>query len=361
MSNLFGQNFRIMTFGEAHGQAIGVVIDGLPAGLRIPLRSIQKDLAHRRGGHSQLMNFQNTFDQIEIVSGLCAEGRSNGAPLTLMISNEREKHLDQDLHNFRPGHADWTYYQKYGLKPQPDGGRYSDRETVARVAAGSVARILLAPLGLVAEAYTVAVGSVKAENIDPEFAVMDSLRFADRHLASEARLEVEKAMSEGDSLGSVVEVSISGVPAGWGEPIFDKLESRLGAAFFSIGGVRAVEFGDGLALSSMRGIQANDPLGPEGPLSNRHGGIIGGISTGLPIVARLFLRPTPSISVEQRTVSVGGRPTTTMASVGQHDPCLAPRLGPVAEAMALIVLADFQLEPNRNYIRINQSVEQYSD
>ena len=358
MANIFGRNFRIMTFGESHGPALGVVIDGLPAGLRLTPRHIQHDLDRRRPGRSIYASPRREPDQVEILSGLSVEGRTNGAPLALMVRNEDSQSRDyEDLPpKFRPGHADWTYFQKYGLSPQPGGGRSSGRETVSRVAAGAAARLLLSPLGIKAEAYTVAIGGIKAEQIDPDFAEQDPLRFADRELAARAHQEVEAAMSEGDSIGSVVEIQITGIPAGWGEPVFDKLEAVLGSAFFSIGGVRAVEFGEGLTLAGLRGSAANDPLGPEGPLSNRHGGIMGGLSTGLPIVARLFVRPTPSISRPQHSVTLGGQPTT-IETHGRHDPCLAPRLGPVAEAMALICLADFHLEPNRHYIAINQSVE----
>ena len=358
MSNIFGHNFRIMTFGESHGPALGVVIDGLPAGLRLPLDKIQADLDRRRPGLSPYTSPRQEPDEAEILSGLAAEGRTNGAPLTLLIRNRDARGRDYEAlrRKFRPGHSDWPYFIKYGLRPQPGGGRSSGRETVARVAAGAVARLILSPLGLLARAYAVAIGRVKAENPDPDFAETDPLRFSDRDLAPQAHQEVEAALSEGDSVGAVVEVRVTGVPAGWGEPIFGKLEAALGGAFFSIGAVRAVEFGEGLAMSAQRGSEANDPLGPDGPVTNRHGGIMGGMSTGLPIVARLHVRPTPSISREQRSVTVDGQPTTVSAS-GRHDPCLAPRLAPVAEAMALITLADFHLEPNRHYIAINQSVE----
>ena len=358
MSNVFGKNFRIMTFGESHGQALGVVIDGLPAGLKVPLSALQKDLSRRRPGQSLYTSPRREPDQAEILSGLTAEGRTNGAPLAILIRNENAQSQDYDRisRKFRPGHADWTYFRKYGLPPQPGGGRSSGRETVARVAAGAVARLLLSPLGLSAAAYTVAVGGVRAVAVDPDFAEHDPLRFADRDRASQARQEVEAALRGGDSVGSVVEVVVTGVPAGWGEPVFDKLEARLGGAFLSIGAVRAVEFGEGIALAAQRGSEANDPLGPDGPLTNRHGSIQGGISTGLPVVARLYIRPTPSISLEQRSVTLSGQPTT-ITTHGRHDPCLAPRLAPVAEAMALISLADFHLEQSRHYIAINQSVE----
>jgi chorismate synthase len=358
MSNVFGRHFRIMTFGESHGPALGVVIDGLPAGLRLPPEKIQADLDRRRPGLSPYVSSRQEPDEVEILSGLAAGGRTNGAPLALLIRNQDARERDyQDLRRrFRPGHSDWPYFVKYGLKPQPGGGRSSGRETVARVAAGAVARLMLSPLGLKAQAYAVAVGRVRAENPDPDFAETDPLRFADRALAPRAHQEVEAALGEGDSVGAVVEVRVTGVPAGWGEPVFGKLTAALGGAFFSIGAVRAVEFGEGLAMSAQRGSEANDPLGPDGPVTNRHGGIMGGLSTGLPIVARLHIRPTPSIAIKQRSVTVDGRPAVVSTS-GRHDPCLAPRLAPVAEAMALITLADFHLTPNRHYIAINQSVE----
>ncbi len=344
--NSFGHNFRIATFGESHGPALGVVIDGLPAGLRVATDDIQRDLDRRRPGSTIYGTKRNEPDAVEILSGLTSEGRTNGAPLAMLVRNTNAKSRDyRDIaQKFRPGHADWTYFKKYGLPPQPGGGRASGRETAARVAAGAVARLLLKPLGVEARAYAVAVGRVRAESIDPEFAEGDPLRFADPRLAHEAHKEVEAAMSEGDSVGAVVELKVTGLPAGWGEPVFGKLDALLGAAFFSIGAVKAVEFGEGLAMSARRGSEANDPLGKDGPLANRHGGVLGGLSTGLPVIARLHLKPTPSIAVEQQSVSLDGRPTAIVTG-GRHDPCLAPRLAPVAEAMALIVLADFLLAP----------------
>ncbi|UQZ88602.1 chorismate synthase [Deltaproteobacteria bacterium Smac51] len=346
MSNTFGHNFRVTTFGESHGPGLGVIIDGVPAGMKILLSDIQHDLERRRPGSSVYGTKRNEPDQIEILSGLTGEHRTNGAPLAMLVRNTNARSGDYDdvAKKFRPGHADWTYYMKYGICPQPGGGRSSGRETVSRVAAGAVARLLLKPLGVRAEAYAVAVGRIKAENIDPEFAERDPLRFADPELASEAHKEVEEAISAGDSVGAVIELRVSGIPAGWGEPVFGKLESHLGAALFSIGAVRAVEFGDGLAVAAMRGSQANDPIGEDGPVSNRHGGILGGVSTGLPLVVRLYVKPTPSISVEQRSITLDGQPTV-ISTGGRHDPCLAPRLAPVAEAMALICLADFHLSP----------------
>jgi chorismate synthase len=210
-----------------------------------------------------------------------------------------------------------------------------------------VARALLRPLGITARSASLAIGQVAALKQDWGFAETSPLRFLDPDLAHLAEQAVAEAMAQGDSVGSAVEFQAHGLPPGWGDPVFDKLEASLGRAFFSIGAVRAVEFGDGLAISRMRGSQANDPMGPDGPLSDAHGGVLGGISTGRPLIARLFIKPTPSISITQRTINVQGQPTE-LSSSGRHDPCLAPRLAPVAEAMGLIAMADCLLQcPSR--------------
>ncbi|MDR1658445.1 MAG: chorismate synthase [Deltaproteobacteria bacterium] len=346
MGSVFGKNFTVMTFGESHGPALGVVIDGLPAGVLITPELIQADLDRRRPGQSPFVTPRCEPDHCEILSGLTDEGLSNGSPLALLVRNTSAKKSDYKSISqlFRPGHADWTYFKKYGLPPQPGGGRSSGRETLSRVAAGAVARAMLAPLGLTVQAAAEAVGPVKAKTYDWAFAETDPLRFLDPHLAPQAQELVTQAVSTGDSVGAVIRLQAGGVPVGWGEPVFDKLEALLGHAFFSIGAVRAVEFGDGIALSSSFGSESNDPMGPGGPLGDRHGGVLGGLSTGRPLWGRLFVKPTPSISKPQRTVTLAGEPATITVG-GRHDPCLAPRLAPVAEAMALIVLADFYLEP----------------
>jgi chorismate synthase len=258
---------------------------------------------------------------------------------------------------FRPGHADFSFFKKYGLPPQPGGGRSSGRETVSRVAAGAAARVLLKPLGIAVRGASSAIGPVRAAGRDFGFAETNPLRFLDEGLLAEAEEAVARAMRVGDSLGSVVELEALGVPAGLGEPVFDKLEARLGAGFFSIGAVKAVEFGEAIALSSLRGTGANAPFGPDGPEANPHGGILGGISTGQTVAARLFVKPTPSVSAEQRTVNLRGE-RATISVGGRHDPCLAPRVAPVAEAMCLITLADFLLGPPsrmEDFLRIHSS------
>lgn len=345
MGNIFGKNFRVTSFGESHGTAMGVVVDGVPAGLKLTLTEIQKDLDRRKPGLSPFASPRKEPDLAELLSGITNEGLTNGAPIAILIRNTDKRSGDyQEIsQKFRPGHADWTYFLKYGLKPQPGGGRASGRETVSRVAAGAIARALLRPIGVSVRAGTDQIGEIKANIIDYECAEKDPLRFLDPQFSTLAQEEVKKATESGDSVGGVVRLIATGVPAGLGEPVFGKLEALLGSAFFSIGAVRAVEFGEGIKLSTLKGSSANDPIGPDGPLGNLHGGILGGISTGRPIAARLFVRPTPSITRSQKTVDVELM-ATDIEIHGRHDPCIAPRLAPVAEAMALMVLADCYLE-----------------
>jgi chorismate synthase len=344
MGSIFGRNLTVTTFGESHGPALGVVVDGLPAGLAVDPAAIQADLDRRRPGQTAFATPRNEPDRAEILSGLTAGGLTNGAPLAIVIRNLSARPADYAAlaDRFRPGHADWTYHRKYGLPPQSGGGRASGRETAARVAAGALARILLRPMGITVRAATAAVGPLKAIRREWDLAEADPLRFLDPDLAGQAQAIVAGAKAGGDSVGSVVEFEAEGVPPGLGGPIFDKLEAVLGHAFLSIGAVRAVEFGDGVAAASSFGSQANDPIGPDGPAGGHHGGILGGISTGRPIVARLYVKPTPSIALRQDTATLDGQPATIKVG-GRHDPCLAPRLAPVAEAMGLLVLADFVL------------------
>jgi chorismate synthase len=339
MNNSFGNYITITTFGESHGPGLGVVMDGLPAGLALSAGDIQGDLDKRRPGAGEFTSARNEPDRVEILAGLDSAGQTNGAPLAMLIRNFDARGQDYQPQLFRPGHADWPYYLKYGLPPQPGGGRASGRETVSRVAAGAVARKILAALGVEVNAYSVALGSLWAQDIDLGFALAHPLRFADPARAGEAEAMVQAARDEGDSLGGIVEVQARRLPPGWGEPVFGKLEARLGAAYFSIGAVRGVEFGRARDICHWPGSRANDPLGPDGPLSNNHGGVLGGISTGLPLMARLLVKPTPSIARPQDTIDRQGRPAR-ISGRGRHDPCLLPRLAPVAEAMTLLTLLD---------------------
>jgi chorismate synthase len=281
---------------------------------------------------------------VEILSGV-AEGKTLGSPIALLVRNQDVRSSDyleiRDL--FRPGHADYTYFKKYGLRPQAGGGRASGRETVGRVAAGAVAKAFLEPYGIRIAAYTVRIGLVNARRVDREFAEQDPLRCADPDMADQMSGIVDQARSEGDSVGGIVEVVAEGVPPGLGDPVFYKLDAVLAWAMVSIGAVKGVEFGTGFDLARMRGSQSNDPISAAGFLSNHAGGTLGGIATGQPIVMRLAVKPTSSISRPQRTIDVYGNERTIQIK-GRHDPCLCPRIVPVAEAMTALVLADAFLE-----------------
>jgi chorismate synthase len=344
MGSIFGRFFQVATFGESHGPAVGVVVDGVPPGLAVDTATIQRDLDRRRPGTSKFVSPRREEDRVEILSGI-VDGVTLGSAVALLVRNKDARSGDygniREL--FRPGHADYTYFKKYGVTPQPGGGRSSGRETVGRVAAGAIARTFLQSHGITIRAYTVRVGPVKAVRIDPDFAEQHPLRCADPDMAAMMEEVVEAARSEGDSVGGVVEVVVEGVPAGLGDPVFHKLDASLSAAMVSIGAVKGIEFGTGFELAGMRGSQANDPIAPEGFLSNHAGGILGGISSGQAIVMRLAVKPTSSISKPQSTIDIHGNAATIQVK-GRHDPCLVGRIGPVAEAMAALVLADALLE-----------------
>lgn len=340
MSSFRGRILRVATFGESHGPGLGVVLEGVPAGLKLDQSQIQAELDKRRPGTSPHVSPRREPDQVEMLSGL-AEGKTLGTPIAMLVRNQdvRSQDYNELAKVFRPGHADYTYWHKYGTSPQPGGGRASGRETLARVAAGAVAKVLLEPVGISFIAYTVGVGKIRAQRIDREFALTHPLRAADPDLAEAMVEEINKARESGDSVGGVVELLIDNPPAGLGDPVFDKLDALLGGAIFSIGGVKGVEIGSGFDASCRLGSENNDQMGPDGFLSNHAGGILGGISSGQPIVMRLAVKPTPSISREQSSQDLEGRPTFINIK-GRHDPCLCPRVAPVAEAMAALVIAD---------------------
>ena len=344
MGSIWGRYFRVCTFGESHGRALGAVVEGLPPGVAVEVEAIQAELDRRRPGTSDLVSARKEPDKVEILSGV-VEGLSLGTPVALLIRNRDQRSGDYGplARLFRPGHADYTYYQKYGLPPQPGGGRGSGRETAARVAAGALAKGLLAPLGISVRAMTVQAGPVEAQRIDPAFAETHPLCFADPDRAEEAVEAVREARSQGDSLGGIVRVEIKGAPPGLGDPVFDKLEAELAKAMLSIGAIKGIEFGAGFALARMRGSEANDSIGPDGFASNNAGGTLGGISTGQEIVMRLAVKPTPSISKAQQTIDLDGNGAEIRVQ-GRHDPFLCPRICPVAEAMAWITLAEAHLE-----------------
>ncbi|MBI4956051.1 MAG: chorismate synthase [Myxococcales bacterium] len=338
--NSFGRHFRVTTFGESHGPAIGVVVDGVPPRLPLDVAAIQTELDRRRPGQSALASGRREDDAVEILSGVYM-GVTTGAPIAMLIANRDARPDDyRELASvFRPGHADFTWQAKYGVRDPRGGGRASGRETAVRVAAGAVARQLLLRRGVRVLGHVVEIGGIRAERFDEASLGSSPVRAADPEASVAMVHAIEAAQRDGDSLGGVVAVHARGVPAGWGDPVFGKLDAALAGALMGIGAVKAVEIGDGFALARLRGSEANDAPGPDGFASNHAGGIQGGISNGSEIVARVAVKPTPSIARPQATLDLAGA-ATTVSVRGRHDPCIAPRLVPVAEAMVCLVLVD---------------------
>jgi len=355
MSSQFGQIFKISTFGESHGAGLGVVIDGVPAGLNLDSSMIQKDLDRRRPGTSKYVSQRKESDKVEILSGV-QNGKTLGSPIALLVKNKDAKSKDYSeiAHLFRPGHADFTYFKKYGIPLQPGGGRSSGRETLARVAAGAVAKALISPLNIIIQAYTISIGDIRIEYLDPEFAETHPLRCADPEVADEMLALVDKVRSEGNSIGGIIQVVAENVPPGLGEPVFHKLDAMLAMALISIGAVKGIEFGAGFQAAKMNGLEHNDAITPNSFDSNNSGGILGGISNGDSIIMQLSIKPTPSISIPQPTVNINGEPEMITIK-GRHDPCICSRICPVAEAMTAIVLADAYLLNQRQSLIINES------
>lgn len=346
--NSFGTAFRVTTFGESHGAGLGVVIDGVPPRVVWDQELLDTEMARRRPGQSKLVTQRQESDQVEVLSGVF-EGRTTGAPIAILIRNsdQRSKDYANIAALFRPGHADFTYHAKYGHRDYRGGGRASGRETAARVAAGAVAAMVLKPLGVDVWAHTVQVADVTAVHVDRAVIETNPVRCADAAAAERMVAAIEAARKAGDSLGAIVEVRAEGVPAGLGEPCFDKLDADLAKALMSIGTVKGIEIGNGFAAVTLRGSQNNDAFTTDADgrivtRSNHHGGILGGISSGMPIVVRCALKPTSSIVLEQDTVDVHGTPQRFRIH-GRHDPCIAPRFVPVAEAMVRLVLLDHLL------------------
>lgn len=348
MNNSFGECFRITTFGESHGAGLGVIMDGVPSGIPLDPTEIQAELDRRRPGQSSVATPRQEADQVEILSGVF-EGCTTGTALAMLIRNTDQRSRDYgDLAEiFRPGHADYGYFQKYGIRDYRGGGRSSGRETAARVAAGAVAKKILQAYGIRITAHSLQIGAVKAQKFVPDEIERNPVRCADPDAAEAMVAEIRKAQAEGDSVGGVVECRIAGVPAGLGEPVFDKLDAVLAHAVFSLGGVKALEFGDGLAAAARRGSENNDAMSPDGFLTNHAGGILGGISSGAEIVFRASVKGTPSVSMEQQTVDQEGNARTIQVK-GRHDPCLCGRMVPVIEAMAALVLVDMMIRQERN-------------
>lgn len=360
--NTFGTIFKITTWGESHGSAVGVVVDGCPAGLDLAADDIQKDLDRRRPGQSKASTQRKEADRVEILSGLF-EGKTTGTPISMIVWN---KDADSSAYDAirdkpRPGHADYAYGIKYGLRDHRGGGRASARETVGRVAAGAIARKILYNVGVEVAGYVIELGGIKAAIPAKSASELKSLsesnpiRCPDIEAAERMLARLDEVRQEGDSLGGVVEVVAKGVPPGLGEPVFDKLDADLAKALMSLGAVKAVEIGAGFESARMRGSDMNDPMILRDCMidfgSNNAGGILGGISTGQPIVCRIAVKPTPSISRVQRTVDIVSGEETEIQIKGRHDPAIPPRIVPVAEAMVALVLADHLLRQRAARLR----------
>ncbi len=352
MSSNSGQLFRITTFGESHGGGVGVVVDGCPPRLELSAAEIQRDLDRRRPGQSRLTTPRQEADRVEILSGVF-EGRTLGTPIALLVRNEdaRPQAYEHMRELFRPSHADYTTEAKYGIRNWQGGGRASARETIGRVAAGAIARRLLATTGIEVLAWVQRVQDIEAK-LDPAqvtlAAVEDNLvRCPEPAVAREMTSRIDAARRRGDSLGGVVECVARGVPPGLGEPVFHKLEAELAAALMSLPASKGFEIGSGFAGTLLSGIDHNDPFvpGPDGrprTASNRSGGVQGGISNGEDIVLRVAFKPTATIALAQQTVTRGGD-VATLEAQGRHDPCVLPRAVPMVEAMVCLVLADHWL------------------
>jgi chorismate synthase len=340
MSSSFGRLFVVTTFGESHGPAVGVVVDGMPPGFRVDVGDVQRELDRRRPGQSSLTTQRREPDQVEILSGVF-EGVTLGTPIGMVVRNTDARSEDYAplKQVFRPGHADYVYQQKYGVRDHRGGGRSSGRETVGRVAAGSLARTALATIGVKIAGGTVQVGEVRAERRDWDQTERNPVRSPDAEAATAMATVIESARDQRDSVGGVVEVVASGVPAGWGDPTMAKLDAMLGAAMLSIPATKGVEIGGGFGMSALRGSSTNDVYDGDRFLTNHAGGISGGISNGAEIVVRVAVRPATSIGKPQTAATAAGG-TTTIEIKGRHDPCICPRVVPVAEAMMALVLMD---------------------
>ncbi|WP_339265705.1 chorismate synthase [Paenibacillus sp. FSL R5-0470] len=338
--NTFGEVFKITTFGESHGVSVGVIVDGVTPGVEINEAYIQKQMDRRKPGQSSVTTPRKEYDVVHIQSGVF-EGKTTGTPLFVVLQNHdmRPEAYSEIQDAFRPGHADFTYLEKYGIRDHRGSGRASGRETAARVAGGAIARKLLERRGVQVVAYTQEIGGIRCESFDEGVIEQNAVRACDPIAADKMIKKIEGLAEIGDSCGGIVECRISGVIPGLGEPVFDKLDAELAKAMLSIGAVKGIEFGAGFEAATMLGSEHNDARNSDGFLTNHSGGIIGGISTGQEIVFRISVKPTSSISVPQQTTNIKGE-EQEIRTEGRHDPCICPRIVPVVEAMACLVLED---------------------
>lgn len=338
--NSFGSMFRVTTFGESHGVAVGVVVDGVTPGVSIEEKEIQKELDRRKPGQSAVTTSRSESDTVRILSGIF-EGKTTGTPLAMVLYNSDAKpEAYRDIKDlYRPGHADYTYHMKYGIRDYRGSGRASGRETAARVAAGAVAKKLLGERGVTITAFTLRAAGVECGRVSFKEIEKNPMRAPDPDAAKLMIERITQLAEEGNSTGGIIECRIQGVEPGIGDPVFDKLDAELARAVLSLGAVKGIEFGAGFRAADMKGDEHNDWRSASGFASNNAGGILGGISTGQEIVFRLAVKPTSSISIPQKTVDTRGNERDFITE-GRHDPCICPRLVPVVEAMAALVLAD---------------------
>ncbi|MCQ1531301.1 chorismate synthase [Lutispora saccharofermentans] len=361
MSGIWGKSIRLSIFGESHGKAIGINIDGLPPGFEIDIDGIKQEMARRAPGKSILSTSRAEEDEFEIISGFF-EGRTTGAPLCAIIKNTDSisAHYSEMQAKMRPGHADYTGYVKYkGFNDYRGGGHFSGRLTAPLVFAGAIARQMLEKRGVIIGSHIKSIGSVQDEAFDPvniDAQALKSIRdkvlpVIDDQIGEKMKEAVLAAMEQADSLGGIIECAAVNVPEGLGDPFFDSVESSLSHLLFSIPSVKGVEFGAGFDIAYMRGSEANDELyikdGIVKTYTNNNGGILGGITCGMPLVFRAAIKPTPSIGREQRTVDIKGKKNTSIQVSGRHDPCIVSRAVPVVEAAAALVLLDFMLFESR--------------
>jgi chorismate synthase len=342
--NTFGRLFAVTSFGESHGPALGCVVDGCPPGLLLCEADIQADVERRRPGTSKFTTQRRESDRVQILSGVF-EGKTTGTPIALLVQNEDQRSRDYDKikDRFRPGHADYTYQQKYGFRDYRGGGRSSARETVVRVAAGAIARKFLKErLGVRIYGYLAQLGEIVLEPKDPAAAYANPFFCPDPARVGELEDFIWRLREEGDSIGARVTVIASGVPPGLGEPVFERLDADLASAMMGINAVKGVEIGAGFASVSQRGSQHRDELTPTGFKSNHAGGVLGGISSGQDVIVSMALKPTSSITLPGDTINLKGEPVSVVTT-GRHDPCVGLRATPIAEAMLALVLMDHYL------------------
>ncbi|KUJ84226.1 chorismate synthase [Microbulbifer flavimaris] len=342
--NTFGKLFCVTSFGESHGPALGCIVDGCPPGLEISPEDLQRDLDRRKPGTSRYTTQRREADEVKILSGVF-EGKTTGTPIGLLIENtdQRSKDYSNIAEQVRPAHADYTYWQKYGIRDYRGGGRSSARETAMRVAAGAIAKKWLREqLGIEVRGYLSQLGPIKVEKLDWDQVEQNPFFCPDADKVPEMEAYMQALIKEGDSIGARISVHASGVPAGLGEPIFDRLDADLAHALMSINAVKGVEIGAGFGCVEQKGTEHRDEITPEGFLSNHAGGVLGGISSGQELIAHIALKPTSSLRIPGKSIDTHGNPIEVVTK-GRHDPCVGIRATPIAEAMMALVLMDHVL------------------